>query len=73
MRIKITHSSLFFFIREHTHCLCKCLGKDKSWSTCQVKMASHLSGGKVNVAQVQELARKELLLLLGKCDGSKVQ
>jgi hypothetical protein len=34
-------------------------------------MASHLSGGKVNVAQVQELARKELLLLLGKCDGSK--
>jgi len=36
-------------------------------------MASHLSGGKVNVAQVQELARKELLLLLGKCDGPKVQ
>jgi len=27
----------------------------------------------VNVAQVQELARKELLLLLGKCDGPKVQ
>ncbi|KAJ9587643.1 hypothetical protein L9F63_018937, partial [Diploptera punctata] len=35
------------------------------------KMASHLSGGKINVAQVQELARKELLQLLGKCDGSK--
>lgn len=34
-------------------------------------MASHLSGGKVNVALVQELARKELLQLLGKCDGSK--
>jgi hypothetical protein len=35
-------------------------------------MASHLAGGKVNVAQVQELARKELLQLLEKCDGSKV-
>ncbi|PSN50584.1 Vacuolar protein sorting-associated protein 33A [Blattella germanica] len=34
-------------------------------------MANHLSGGKVNVAQVQELARKEFLQLLGKCDGSK--
>jgi hypothetical protein len=38
-----------------------------------MKMAAHLSGGKVNVALVQELARKELLRLLGKCDGTKVQ
>ncbi|XP_063227243.1 vacuolar protein sorting-associated protein 33A isoform X2 [Bacillus rossius redtenbacheri] len=34
-------------------------------------MASHLSGGKVNVALVQELAKKELLRLLTQCDGSK--
>lgn len=35
-------------------------------------MSSHLAGGKINVAQVQELARKELLSLLERCDGSKV-
>lgn len=35
-------------------------------------MSSHLIGGKINVAQVQELARKELLQLLERCDGTKV-
>lgn len=35
-------------------------------------MSSHLSRGKLNVGAVQEQARKELLGLLDKCDGSKV-
>ncbi|XP_049767289.1 vacuolar protein sorting-associated protein 33A [Schistocerca serialis cubense] len=35
-------------------------------------MASHLAGGRVNVAQVQELARKQLVQLLEKCQGRKV-
>lgn len=32
---------------------------------------SHLQGGKINVAQIQELAKKELLQILEKCDGTK--
>nr|CAD7196702.1 unnamed protein product [Timema douglasi] len=34
-------------------------------------MASHLSGGKVNVALVQDEYKKDLLRLLSKCEGSK--
>lgn len=32
---------------------------------------SHLQGGKVNIALIQESARKNLMALLGKCDGTK--
>lgn len=35
-------------------------------------MASHLSGGRLNVALLQEALRKELLNLLQACDGPKV-
>lgn len=32
---------------------------------------SHLQGGKVNVSLIQESARKHLMSLLGKCEGTK--
>lgn len=35
-------------------------------------MSTHLSRGKLNIGLVQEQAKKELLDLLDKCDGSKV-
>lgn len=35
-------------------------------------MSSHLTRGKLNIGLVQEKARKELLDLLDKCDGTKV-
>lgn len=33
---------------------------------------SHLSGGRVNIALIQEKAKQELLTLLQQCDGPKV-
>lgn len=38
----------------------------------ELKMSSHLSGGRLNVALVQESMRKELLNLLQQCEGTKV-
>lgn len=35
-------------------------------------MSTHLSKGKLNIGLVQERARKELLDLIDKCEGSKV-
>ncbi len=35
-------------------------------------MSTHLARGKLNIGLVQEEARKELLDLLDKCEGSKV-
>ena len=35
-------------------------------------MAAHLSGGRVNIAQWRESARRDLLGCLDKCVGSKV-
>lgn len=35
-------------------------------------MTNHLSGGKANISLVQEYLRKQLLLLLDKCHGTKV-
>lgn len=35
-------------------------------------MFSHLSGWRVNVSLIQEMASKELLKLLEKCEGTKV-
>ncbi|KAF4532459.1 hypothetical protein B566_EDAN003034 [Ephemera danica] len=34
-------------------------------------MSTHLTGGKINVEHVQELAKKDLLQLLERCDGTK--
>lgn len=36
------------------------------------KMSTHLSGGRLNVAILQETMRKELLNLLQQCEGPKV-
>lgn len=36
------------------------------------KMSTHLSGGRLNVALVQETMRKDLLNLLQLCEGPKV-
>lgn len=36
-------------------------------------MSNHLAGGKVNIAQIQELARNDLLKLIEQCDGTKVR
>ncbi|KAL0818293.1 hypothetical protein ABMA28_008781 [Loxostege sticticalis] len=38
----------------------------------ETKMSTHLSGGRLNVALVQETMRKELLNLLQLCEGPKV-
>lgn len=38
----------------------------------EAKMNTHLSGGRLNVALVQETMRKELLNLLQQCEGPKV-
>lgn len=35
-------------------------------------MSTHLTRGKLNIGLIQEQARKELLDLLDRCDGSKV-
>lgn len=35
-------------------------------------MTNHLAGRKVNIAQLQEHVRSELLKLIDKCDGTKV-
>ncbi|KAG8266629.1 Vacuolar protein sorting-associated protein 33A [Homalodisca vitripennis] len=35
-------------------------------------MTNHLSGGKANIALLQEWIRSELLTLVDKCDGNKV-
>ena len=37
------------------------------------KMSAHLSGGRVNIAQWREAARRDLLGCLDKCIGSKVR
>ena len=34
--------------------------------------SAHLSGGRINIGLIQEQARKTLLCLLEKCDGTKV-
>lgn len=36
------------------------------------QMTNHLTGGKVNLAILQESIRSELLTLVDRCDGSKV-
>ncbi|KAG7303577.1 hypothetical protein JYU34_012106 [Plutella xylostella] len=38
----------------------------------ETKMSSHLAGGRLNVALIQETMRKELLNLLQQCEGPKV-
>lgn len=38
-----------------------------------LKMAAHLASGRVNVALLREAARRELVELLDKCIGTKVQ
>lgn len=35
-------------------------------------MSNYLTGGRVNVGQLQESSAKDLLYLLDKCDGPKV-
>lgn len=38
----------------------------------ETTMCTHLSGGRLNVAIIQETMRKELLNLLQLCEGPKV-
>lgn len=39
----------------------------------ETKLNTHLSGGRLNVALLQETMRKELLNLLQLCEGPKVR
>lgn len=47
-------------------------GGNVSEPVYKITMSTHLTTGKINIGQIQELSRNKLLSLLEKCDGSKV-